>query len=204
MKVLDLIRRARRQPEHPAPERPAPKVPRSPGAPNPDEPVVEVEAPPEAARPAVFVLSEPDGGLVPQLDWTFRRAVEIRLHHDTYRFLSALRRHLEAGGTVAAIVVDQIVPKFLFLTLLAHLDREASLAHVPVIYLRASSQVAVFVDGELRQTRPLRHAERDRVVAETVAHHVARRLEQLGIPVARREVAGRAGTVMAPAATAAN
>ncbi len=201
MKILDLIRQ-RRGAAAREPERPAPKVPRRTPAPNGIEVAVDEETPSDPLRPAVFVLSDADTD--PILDWSLRREVEVHLHRDTYRFLSALRRHLDAGGEVAAVVVDQIVPKFLFLTLLAHLDREEALARVPVVYLRGSSQVAVFVDGELRQTRPLVHRERERIVAETVSQLVARRLADLGIPVAPGQVRARVAPIMGQVEGATN
>ena len=117
-------------------------------------------------------------------------------YHDTYRFLSALRTCLERGCDVAAIVVDQIVPKFLFLTLLTHLGSEERLQGVPVVYLRGAGQLAVFVDGELRMTRPLTESTRAAVVTETVSRLVARRLEKLSSREAAETVRAAGGRLV--------
>ncbi len=187
MKLLDLFRRLRRSPEPQgagSPQTATRKrtLPRSP-APAHHPPVeVELDTPDASDRPTLFTLVEEGSGTGVDLYWALRDALRVATHHDTYRFLSAIRAHLERGGRVVAIVVDQIVPKFLFLTLLTHLDSEERLRGVPVIYLRGAGQLAVFVDGELRMTRPLTERTRSEVVTGTVSSLVARRLRELAPP----------------------
>lgn len=192
MKLLDLFRKHHRTPEPAAAESPRGPtrkrtLPRSAGPANPTPAKarrraameVEVESPEDVLRPTLFALVEENSDTGVDLYWALRDTLRVATHHDTYRFLSAIRRHLERGGEVAAIVVDQIVPKFLFLTLLTHLDSEERLRGVPVVYLRGAGQLAVFVDGELRMTRPLTERTRSEVVTSTVGTLVSQRLQEL-------------------------